>query len=248
MVWPRCKQQDWRLSTGKTHASPGIGSDTQDVINQQLPEDYDIFLGVMWARFGTATPRAGSGTEEEFERALTRHHANPRGVRILFYFKRASLPPDAIDPAQLQKVQAFHGRLKREGILYGDFGSSDDFERLVRQHLTMQLHALLASSSSPDTKVDSDTSAGTQEERDLEEHAEEQEEVDGEELGSWTTWTEQKSSLMSRGRSQSGWRRQLLKSETKCGNVLKRLGMLQVTGNSFHGWRLERSLEKRPMT
>ena len=174
----RLEVVDWQ-----THASPGIGSDPQDVINQQLPEDYDIFLGVMWARFGTATPRAGSGTEEEFERALTRHQANPSGVRILFYFKQASLRPDAIHPAQLQKVQAFRERLKREGVLYRDFGSSDEWERLVRQHLTMQLRALLASSSNPDAKVDSDTSAGTQEERDLEEHAEEQEEVDGEELG-----------------------------------------------------------------
>ena len=174
----RLEVVDWQ-----THASPGIGSDPQDVINQQLPEDYDIFLGVMWARFGTATPRAGSGTEEEFERALARYQANPNGVRILFYFKQASLPPDAIDPAQLQKVQAFRERLTREGVLYCDSGSSDEFERLIRQHLTMQLQALLASSSNPDVTVDSDTSAGTREERDLQEHAEEQEEVDSEELG-----------------------------------------------------------------
>jgi hypothetical protein len=38
----------------QSHASPGIGSDAQDVINRQLPEDYDIFLGVMWARFESA--------------------------------------------------------------------------------------------------------------------------------------------------------------------------------------------------
>ena len=147
----RLEVVDWQ-----THASPGIGSDPQDVINQQLPEDYDIFLGVMWARFGTATPRAGSGTEEEFERALTRHQAN-RSVRILFYFKQASLPPDAIDPAQLQKVQAFRERLKQEGVLYRDFEHGAEFERQLRQHLAQQLQALLVSSSHPDAKVDNDT-------------------------------------------------------------------------------------------
>ena len=140
-----------------------------------LPEDYDIFLGVMWARFGTATPRAGSGTEEEFERALTRHQANSSGVKILFYFKQASLPPDAIDPAQLQKVKAFRVRLKQEGVLYGEFSSSDEFERQLRQHLTQQLRELLVSSSHRDAKGDTASSAGAQEERELEAHAEEEE-------------------------------------------------------------------------
>ena len=174
----RLEVVDWQ-----THASPGIGSDPQDVINRQLPDDYDIFLGVMWARFGTATPRAGSGTEEEFERALTRHQANPRSVKILFYFKQASLPPGTIDPPQLQKVQAFRERLKQEGVLYWDFGHGVDFERELRHHLNMQLQALLKSSSShPDAKVDNDTPAGAQKEGDLEEDQAE-EEGDSEELG-----------------------------------------------------------------
>ena len=173
----RLEVVDWQ-----THASPGIGSDPQDVINRQLPEDYDIFLGVMWARFGTATPRAGSGTEEEFDRALTRYQANRSGVRILFYFKQAALPPDAIDPAQLQKVQAFRERLKQEGVFYRDFGPSDDFERQVRQHLNQQLRTFLGPSSHPDAKVDNDTPASAPEERDLEKHAAD-EEGDGEELG-----------------------------------------------------------------
>ena len=158
----------------RTHASPGIGSDPQDVINRQLPEDYDIFLGVMWARFGTATPRAGSGTEEEFERALTRYQDNSSNVKILFYFKQASLPPDEIDPAQLQKVQAFRERLKRDGVLYCDFGPRDDFERQLRQHLTMQLRVLL--------RADNDTLAGAQEDGNQDTQGEDQA-VDDDELG-----------------------------------------------------------------
>ena len=90
MAWLRCKQHGWRLSTGKLMLVRGSVPTHKTVINRQLPDDCDIFLGVMWARFGTATPRAGSGTEEEFERALTRHQANSRSVMILFYFKQAS--------------------------------------------------------------------------------------------------------------------------------------------------------------
>src|SRR5262245_31377026 len=52
----------------ETHSWPGVGEDAQDVINRQIPE-YDIFLGIMWKRFGTPTGRAKSGTLEEFERA-----------------------------------------------------------------------------------------------------------------------------------------------------------------------------------
>ena len=129
----RLEVVDWQ-----THASPGIGSDVQDVINRQLP-DCDVFLGVMWARFGTPTPRAGSGTEEEFDRALTRYQSKPSGVKILFYFKEKPLAPNAIEPAQLQKVIAFRERLQKEGVLYGTFESDVEFERRLRQDLGQQL-------------------------------------------------------------------------------------------------------------
>ena len=50
----------------ETHSRPGFGQDAQDVINRQVGDDYDIFLGIMWGRFGTATARAESGTEQQF--------------------------------------------------------------------------------------------------------------------------------------------------------------------------------------
>src|SRR4051812_22297668 len=53
----------------ETHAYPDVGA-PQDVINRQIPIDYDIFVGVMWKRAGTPTKNAGSGTIEEFHRAL----------------------------------------------------------------------------------------------------------------------------------------------------------------------------------
>src|SRR5438309_1896456 len=51
----------------ETDSFPGVASDAQALINQQIPP-YDIFIGIMWKRFGTPTGRAGSGTEEEFDR------------------------------------------------------------------------------------------------------------------------------------------------------------------------------------
>jgi len=49
---------------------PGVGVDPQNVINQQVRDQYDIYVGVWGSRFGQSTPRAGSGTEEEFRQAL----------------------------------------------------------------------------------------------------------------------------------------------------------------------------------
>src|ERR1041385_4193658 len=48
----------------ETHAWPDVGA-PQEVINRQIGE-YDVFIGVMWKRFGTPTKRADSGTAEEF--------------------------------------------------------------------------------------------------------------------------------------------------------------------------------------
>jgi len=90
----------------------GVGPDAQAVINNQVGEDYDIYIFILGHHFGTQTPRAGSGTEEEFERAYQRWRNVPDTVRILFYFKSASdVPLQELDLAQLGKVQEFRGAL-----------------------------------------------------------------------------------------------------------------------------------------
>jgi len=58
--------------------------------NLNLPS-YDIFIGILWKKFGTLTGRACSGTEEEFNRAYERYKENPSKLRIMFYFKTAPL-------------------------------------------------------------------------------------------------------------------------------------------------------------
>lgn len=120
----------------ETHAYPDFGVDAQDVINRQIPAIYDLFIGILWGRFGTATARAGSGTEEEFDRALARHRAG-EPVRLMIYFKDAPLPPSQLDPAQLASVFAFKAKVEAEGGLHWTF--VDNFEELVELHLTRHL-------------------------------------------------------------------------------------------------------------
>jgi hypothetical protein len=135
-TWARNLGVRLELLRWEHDAYPGIGEDAQDVINQQLPQDYDLFIGVMWSRFGTKTKRAGSGTVEEFERALVRFRASPENVSILFYLKDTPIPPSKLEASQLQKMHDFKKTLTNEGLLYWEFADIDQFEKLVSMHIT----------------------------------------------------------------------------------------------------------------
>ena len=127
----------------ETHTIPGISDDPQAVINEQLPDDYDIFVGIMWHRYGTQTGRAESGTIEEFEKAKKRYDKNSSSVKIMFYFKEAPVSPYEIDPEQLKKVHAFRGSLgEKQGVLYQKFNDVDEFEKLLRIQISLQINEL----------------------------------------------------------------------------------------------------------
>ncbi len=137
-TWSRERAVRLNSLTWEADTFPDFGKDAQDVVNRQLGDDYDIFLGVLWARFGTPTMRAASGTLEEFERALARHRDDPESVKIMIYFKSAAISPES-DPEQLKQVQEFRARLKELGALYHTFNSEDDFASYLRIHLSKQV-------------------------------------------------------------------------------------------------------------
>ncbi|GEM_PF-2083170 len=116
-------------------ALPGVGKHPQDVINQEMGNRYDIFLGLMWHRFGSPTDRAGSGTEEEFNAAYNRHEQDPSSVRIMFYFKTQQVPPGQIEPEQLSRVNAFQSKLGEKGVLWKEFSTPNNFADIIRGHL-----------------------------------------------------------------------------------------------------------------
>lgn len=124
----------------ETDSYPSLGSDPQAVLSEQLPSDFDIFLGILWQRFGTQTPRAASGTQEEFEQAHQRFISDPDSVAVMFYFKKAPVDPFNVDLSQLELVRQFRDSLKREGIV-GTFETLDEFRSHVRIHLTRLLNA-----------------------------------------------------------------------------------------------------------
>lgn len=133
-----------------THVYPSIGEDAQDVINNQINDDYDIFVGLMWSRFGVPTKRDSSGTKEEFERAYNKYAQNNDSIFLLQYFKNAPIPFDEIDPEQIQKIKEFKEELKSRGFLYSHFTQTDEFEKIFRLNMMQLLNKFLT--NNPDIK------------------------------------------------------------------------------------------------
>ncbi len=120
------------LITWETHSWPSTGIDAQDVINKQLPNDYDIFIGIMWNRFGTPTNRAESGTKEEFDRAFEKNKADPKGTQVLFFFKTTAIPVKEIDLDSLVKIRKFQEELIGQGVYFREFDQLHELETLLR--------------------------------------------------------------------------------------------------------------------
>ena len=133
----RFELKEWR------QVAPGMGR-PEDVILDQLPvETWDVFIGLLWLRFGMppGKNRAGvnhdSGTEEEF-RLAHRAWQETQRPRILFYRCTRPAPVD-VDAKQLAKVQKFFKQFAPDGEnpgLFQDFGETDQFEKMVEKHLT----------------------------------------------------------------------------------------------------------------
>ena len=144
----------FELIRWETHTYPDIGTDSQEVINKQIGKDYDIFLGIMWSRAGTATLRSQSGTIEEFENAYKIHCSNPDKINIMFYFKDTPIKLTEIDPNQLNLIKNFRTKLKENGVLFRSFESIEEFKKLVRMNLSLLIDDLTREDSSEETNLE----------------------------------------------------------------------------------------------
>lgn len=135
-IWSKNLGLTFELLRWETTVHPAFSSDPQAAINEQIGLDYDVFIGIFWGRLGTATPRATSGTLEEFEHAYSRLSATGLTPEIMLYFKDAPIAPSRLDPDQLKGVQDFKRSLSGRGGLYSDFEDVAGFESSVRAHLS----------------------------------------------------------------------------------------------------------------
>jgi hypothetical protein len=103
----------------------------QAIINREL-ERCELFVGLMWKRWGTPPDASGpysSGFEEEFETSVQRRLSEGR-PEISLLFKEIS-PEFLVDPGDdLKKVLAFKEKLVTEKtILFEHFGDTRELEK-----------------------------------------------------------------------------------------------------------------------
>jgi len=125
----------------ETDSYPDFGA-PQDVINRQIPVDYDIFVGVMWKRCGTPTKNAPSGTIEEYRRACEKRKQG--GLpRIMFYFcdEPIALPSEE-ELLQLGEVLKFRREVNELGLT-SSYPSHAEFIEHVRGGLLRAIRDLL---------------------------------------------------------------------------------------------------------
>nr|WP_321412879.1 hypothetical protein [uncultured Allomuricauda sp.] len=125
----------------ETHSAPGISNENQQkIISADLGDDYDLFIGLLWKKFGTPTDEFESGTEEEFLNAYKRFQKNPKSLQILFYFKNSPIPPLEIDPEQLFKIQSFKNDIgKNKKVLYWVYNQIEQLNKFLRIHIPQRI-------------------------------------------------------------------------------------------------------------
>lgn len=119
---------------------PGWGR-PQDLINEDL-DLCDLFIGVMWKRWGTppATESSySSGFEEEYRRSYLRQEKTKK-PEIAMFFKKIDTEYLSDPGDDLKKVIEFKSRLVSEKkILYKEFQNPNDFQRQIREKITQYL-------------------------------------------------------------------------------------------------------------
>lgn len=157
------RELGWQVELlGWEDTLPGAGR-PQELINADV-DACDLFVGVVWARWGSPTGKFASGFEEEFERALARYRETG-SPEIWLFFKEVH--PDRLrDPGpQLQRVLSFRTeQISRREVFFKEFTDDNQWrdlfhEALSRYLLKVALPQLRGPSASPSPDASSNVTA-----------------------------------------------------------------------------------------
>lgn len=125
---------------------PGAGPEPQAIVDGELGQDYDIFVGILGSRFGTPTSNAGSGTEDEFNQAYERYKTTGT-PEILFYFQDLKSSLADIKAKELAKREDFQERIRNDGVTDWPFSTNEEFKTVFSRHLSSVISTILTSIS-----------------------------------------------------------------------------------------------------
>ncbi len=128
---------------------PGSGR-PQEQINQDV-DICDLFVGVLWRRWGMPTGEFESGFEEEVHRARDRNRDTGE-PELWIYFKKVE-PEQADDPGnQLRRVLDFRRQLVEEReLMFSEFETPEEWRKIFTEALVR--HVLNIHSKTPPTEV-----------------------------------------------------------------------------------------------
>lgn len=124
-------------------------SDAQAVIDVQLDkEKYDIYIGILWHRFGDPRESGMTPTESEFHAALERYQ-DTGYPSMQFYFKCSEYAPsDDYEKEQLKKVELFKLKIQKMKLgMYKSFMDVPSFQNSVYQFLHLCVERFIENQS-----------------------------------------------------------------------------------------------------
>jgi len=125
---------DWHIELlGWEDTLPGC-SRPQDIINKDV-DCCDLFLGLLWKRWGQSTGKHTSGFHEEFLRARERRMHS--GVPEIWLFFKTIGSDSLEDPGeQLNSVLKFKDeQIEQKELLFKEFPDTQSWERIINDQL-----------------------------------------------------------------------------------------------------------------
>lgn len=118
---------------------PGYADIAQIAIDRSAGDSFDIFLGLLWHRFGTPVLAAGSGFEHEYLRAIKLFKEKNPELKVWMCRYGANLPQKDVVPQQFAALEAFLATHQNKwiqlGIKRGTINSKAKFESVLRKEL-----------------------------------------------------------------------------------------------------------------
>lgn len=113
-----------------------VNQEAQTVIDKQIEGKYNVFIGVLWKKFGSPTEEYNSGTEQEFYNAYNKHLENPNSMDIMFYFcTKVPSSMKEINGKQYTAVENFKSELQKNKGLYKEYSNTDEFKEIIKSDL-----------------------------------------------------------------------------------------------------------------
>lgn len=108
------------------------GEGPQNIIDKHLDDsNYDIYLGILWKKFGEPLENGLTPTESEFENAFNKYKVDrKRPLIVVFRKEKEFYPNSAYEIEQFSSVQIFFERIKPLG-LYKPFKEDLEFQGLT---------------------------------------------------------------------------------------------------------------------